>query len=76
MKSSNTRGPAALATTTALLTTLLMTACAGMTDRERSTATGAAIGGAAGAVLGNSTAATVGGAVLGGVVGSQVEKRK
>ncbi|WP_119155531.1 glycine zipper domain-containing protein [Caldimonas tepidiphila] len=48
--------------------------CAGMSHRDRSTATGAAIGGAAGAVLGGSTTSTIGGAAVGGIIGNQVGK--
>lgn len=50
--------------------------CAGMSQRERSTATGAAIGGAAGAVLGGGTTGTLGGAAVGGVIGNQVGKER
>ncbi len=53
-----------------------LAACGSMSDRDRSTATGAVIGGAAGAVLGGSAVSTVGGAAVGAVVGNQVEKRK
>lgn len=49
------------------------TGCAGMSERDRSTAIGAGVGGVAGAVLtGGSTAGTVGGAAVGGVIGNQV----
>jgi osmotically inducible lipoprotein OsmB len=64
------------AVTLAAAGTLSLGACGSMDHRERSTATGAAIGGVAGAVLGNSPAATVGGAVVGGVVGNQVGKER
>lgn len=52
---------------------LSMTACAGMTTRERNTA----IGAGAGAVVGNvvtdgSTVGTVGGAVVGGAIGHNI----
>lgn len=46
--------------------------CAGMSERDRSTATGAAVGGTAGAVLGGGTAGTLGGAAVGGVIGNQM----
>lgn len=61
---------------TALLA-LSLTACAGMSARDKNTATGAAIGGVAGAVLtGGSTAGTVGGAAVGGVIGNQIDPNK
>ena len=41
---------------------------------EPYTKAGAAIGGAAGYMLGGNTATTLGGAALGGVIGSQVNK--
>ena len=45
---------------------LALTGCAGMTDRERGTATGAAAGAVGGAILsGGSTAGTLGGAAVG-----------
>jgi len=65
--------------TTIAAATLALTlgACAGMSERDRSTATGAAVGGVAGAILtGGSTAGTVGGAAVGGVIGNQIEKKK
>lgn len=53
------------------------TGCSSMTEREKSTAIGAGVGGVAGSVLtGGSTAGTVGGAVVGGVVGNEVGKRR
>ena len=55
---------------------LSLAACSGMSTRDKNTATGAAIGGVAGAVLtGGSTAGTVGGAAVGGVIGNQVDKK-
>jgi osmotically inducible lipoprotein OsmB len=57
--------------------TLSLGACSGMSTRDKNTATGAAIGGVAGAVLtGGSTAGTVGGAAVGGVIGNQVDPKK
>jgi hypothetical protein len=46
-----------------------LTACAGMTPSERSAATGAAIGGAAGAVIGRDAGSAALGAVVGGAAG-------
>ncbi|MFT4171390.1 MAG: glycine zipper 2TM domain-containing protein [Rhodocyclaceae bacterium] len=52
-------------------------ACANMTPRERDTAVGAAIGGAAGAIIDDGGAVgTLGGAAVGGVIGNQVGKNK
>ena len=46
--------------------------CSNMSAREKNTAVGAAVGGAAGAVLtGGPSMGTVGGAVVGGVIGNQ-----
>jgi len=45
--------------------------CAGMTHRQQNAATGAAVGGVAGAVLtGGSALGTVGGAAIGGLIGN------
>ena len=59
------------------LLALSLTACGNLSTREKNTATGAAIGGVAGAILtGGGAAGTVGGAVLGGVIGNSVDKDK
>ena len=59
-----------------LATVMGLGACAGMTQRERNTAAGAAIGGVAGSVLsGGSAAGAIGGAAVGGVIGNQVDKK-
>ncbi len=51
--------------------------CAGMSDRDKSTAIGAGVGAVGGAVLtGGSAVGTVGGAAVGGVIGNQVDKDK
>ena len=56
---------------------LLLGACSGMDQRDRNTATGAAVGGVAGAVLtGGSTVGTVGGAAVGGIIGNQIDPHK
>lgn len=53
-----------------------LTACGNMSTRDKNTATGAVIGGAAGAILtGGSTTGTVGGAAVGGIIGNQVDKK-
>jgi osmotically inducible lipoprotein OsmB len=70
----NSRLIANLSMATALLA---VSACSGMSTRDKNTAAGAAIGGVAGAVLtGGSTAGTVGGAAVGGVIGNQVDTDK
>ena len=49
---------------------LALAGCAGMTHRQQNAATGAAVGGVAGAVLtGGSALGTVGGAAIGGWIG-------
>lgn len=57
--------------------TLGLTACSGMTEREKSTAIGAGVGAVGGNILsGGSTAGTVGGAAVGGVLGHEYGKNK
>lgn len=63
-------------TVPALALVSLLAACAGMTEQERGTATGAVVGGAAGAVLGGGTLGTAAGAVVGGAIGHEVTKPK
>lgn len=60
------------------LTVLLgLGGCAGMSERDKSTAIGAGVGAVGGAVLtGGSAVGTVGGAAVGGVIGNQVGKDK
>lgn len=49
--------------------------CAGMSERDKSTAIGAGVGAVGGAVLtGGSAVGTIGGAAVGGVIGNQVGK--
>ena len=50
-----------------------LSACSGMTTRQRNIAVGAAVGGVAGNVIGGDTGSTLGGAALGAVVGSQIQ---
>jgi osmotically inducible lipoprotein OsmB len=61
---------------TAIVLCLGLSACAtGPTTQDVGTATGAVIGGVAGAVLtGGNTAATIGGAALGGLAGNRISK--
>jgi osmotically inducible lipoprotein OsmB len=70
----NTRWITSIGTACALLA---LAACSSMSERDKNTATGAAIGGAAGAILtGGSTTGAVGGAAVGGVIGNQVDPKK
>lgn len=48
----------------------------GLSQREKGTAIGAAVGGVAGAVATDSALGTVGGAAVGGVIGHEVGKRR
>lgn len=58
------------ATAAASASMLALTACAGMTESERGAATGAALGGAAGAVIGDGDAGSAAlGALVGGAAG-------
>ena len=55
---------------------LALTACSGMTTRERNTAVGAGVGAAAGAVLSNGSVLGTGtGAAVGGVIGHEMNKK-
>jgi osmotically inducible lipoprotein OsmB len=63
------------ATMATLALLLSLTACSGMSARDKNTAIGAGIGAVGGAVLtGGSAIGTVGGAAVGGVIGNQVGK--
>lgn len=54
---------------------LSLSACAGMTEREKNTAIGAGAGAVGGAIIsGGSAIGTVGGAAVGAVIGNQVDK--
>jgi osmotically inducible lipoprotein OsmB len=54
-----------------------LSACAGMSEQDKSTAVGAGVGAVGGAVLtGGSAIGTVGGAAVGGVIGHEVGKDK
>jgi osmotically inducible lipoprotein OsmB len=55
---------------------LTLSACAGMTSGEKSTAIGAGVGAIGGSILtGGSTAGALGGAAVGGVIGHEVNKK-
>ncbi|MBA5686741.1 glycine zipper 2TM domain-containing protein [Rugamonas apoptosis] len=65
-----------IATTAMLIGTIGLSACSGMSTRDRNTAVGAGVGAVAGSVLTNgSSVGTVGGAAVGGVIGNQIDKR-
>jgi len=54
---------------------LTLGGCSSMSQQDKNTAVGAAVGGVAGSVLsGGSAVGTVGGAAVGGVIGNQVNK--
>lgn len=57
------------------VTALSLTACSGMSQRDKNTAIGAGGGAVAGSILtGGSAIGTVGGAAVGGFIGNQVGK--
>lgn len=61
--------------TSLIAAVLSLSACAGMSQQDKNTAVGAAVGGVAGSVLtGGSPVGAVGGAAVGGVIGNQVSK--
>jgi osmotically inducible lipoprotein OsmB len=70
---SNKFGRAGLAAL-AVASLLGLGACAGMTNQEKGTATGAVIGGVAGNVLCGGVLCTGAGAAVGGVIGHEVSK--
>ncbi len=60
-----------------VLLALSLTGCGNMSTRDRETIGGAAIGGAAGAIItGGSAAGAVGGAAVGGIIGNQIEPNR
>lgn len=58
-----------------LASVVVLSGCAGMTQQEKGTATGAVIGGVAGNVLCGGLACTGIGAAVGGVIGHEVTKK-
>lgn len=61
----------------AAIVVMSMAACSQMTQRDKNTAAGAAIGAGVGAILtGGSGVGTAGGAAVGGVIGNQVGTKK
>ena len=59
-----------------LFAALGLAGCAGMTQQEKGTATGAVVGGVDGNVLCGGIACTGAGAAVGGVIGHEVTKKK
>lgn len=62
--------------TLAIAAALVLGGCAGMTNQEKGTATGAVIGGVAGNVIGGGVLGTAAGAAVGGVIGHEATKNK
>jgi osmotically inducible lipoprotein OsmB len=63
--------------TVAVAMLVSLSGCSGMSQRDKSTAIGAGVGAAAGAVLtGGGVLGTVGGAAVGGIIGNQIGKDK
>ena len=60
----------------ASLLVLALGGCAGMTEQEKGTATGAVIGGVAGSAMCGGLLCTGAGAVVGGAIGKEVTKPK
>ena len=56
------------------MTVISLAACGNMSRTQKNTTAGAAIGVAAGYMIGGNAATTLGGAALGGLIGSQVHK--
>jgi osmotically inducible lipoprotein OsmB len=57
-----------------LVSGLVLGGCAGMTQQEKSTATGAVVGGVVGNVLCGGVACTAAGAAVGGVIGHEIKQ--
>jgi osmotically inducible lipoprotein OsmB len=63
--------------TVAAISLMALSACAGMSQQDKSTAVGAGVGAVGGAVLtGGSAIGTVGGAAVGGIIGHEIAKDK
>ncbi|MBC7617538.1 MAG: hypothetical protein H7293_00855 [Candidatus Saccharibacteria bacterium] len=69
-------GPSSRLLAVACLTGLALSGCAGMTQQEKGTATGAVIGGVAGNALCGGILCTGAGAVVGGAIGKEATKPK
>jgi osmotically inducible lipoprotein OsmB len=73
---NHTHGVSACISSALLVSTLALGACAGMTQQEKGTATGAVIGGVAGSAVGGGLLGTAAGAAVGAVVGHEVTKKQ
>jgi osmotically inducible lipoprotein OsmB len=63
--------------TLVLAISISLSACGGMSTRDKNTAIGAGVGAIGGAVLtGGGVLGTVGGAAVGGIIGNQIGKDK
>ena len=61
--------------TSCIILVASLSACAGMTEQEKSTAIGAGAGAIGGSILtGGSTAGTLGGSAVGGLLGHELKK--
>ncbi len=63
-----------LSSTVVAIALVVLSGCAGMTQREKNTAAGAAIGGAVGVITGGGVLGTAAGAAAGGVIGHQMSR--
>ncbi len=72
---NHTNKPAAALGALLLVSMLALGGCAGMTQQEKGTATGAVIGGVVGNVLCGGVLCTGAGAAVGGVIGHEVTKK-
>ena len=72
---NHTNKPAAALGALLLVSMLALGGCAGMTQQEKGTATGAVIGGVVGNVLCGGVLCTGAGSAVGGVIGHEVTKK-
>ncbi len=72
---NHTNKPTAALGALLLVSILALGGCAGMTQQEKGTATGAVIGGVVGNVLCGGVLCTGAGAAVGGVIGHEVTKK-
>ncbi|MDB5848427.1 MAG: hypothetical protein JWP29_2179 [Rhodoferax sp.] len=70
----NSLRPLAVASVTAMLV-LSLSACSGLSRRDKNLIVGAGVGAVAGAALVGGAVATVGGAAVGAVVGNEIGKK-
>lgn len=72
---NHTNKPTAALGALLLVSMLALGGCAGMTQQEKGTATGAVVGGVVGNVLCGGVLCTGAGAAVGGVIGHEVTKK-